>query len=61
MKEFYERANNILHRVMRVVDDIDKGERESKARRDKEIKSLLLCRQELLELVEMQIKENGDG
>jgi len=59
MKEFYEQANTILHRIMRVVDTIDKDRRVSNAKWDKEIATLLLARQELLGLVEIKAKENG--
>ena len=59
MKDFYEQTNTILHRIMRVVDTIDKDRRDSNAKWDKEIATLLLARQELLGLVEMKAKENG--
>ena len=59
MKDFYEQTNTILHRIMRVVDTIDKDRRDSNAKWEKEISTLLLARQELLGLVEMKAKENG--
>ena len=61
MKEFYEQANSILHRIMRVVDNIDRDRREANAKWKKEIQTLLLARQELLGLVELKAKENGNG
>ena len=59
MKEFYEQTNTILHRIMNVVDNIDRDRRESNAKWKKEIEILLLARQELLGLVELKEKKNG--
>jgi len=60
-KDFYEQVNTILHRVMNVVDNIDRDRRESNTKWKKEIQTLLLARQELLGLVELKAKENGNG
>jgi len=59
MKEFDEQISNLLHRIMRVIDNIDRDRREFNERSTKEIQALLISRQEILRLVELKAKENG--
>ncbi len=59
MKEFDEQINNLLHTIMRVIDNIDRDRREFNSRSTKEITQLLLARQEILRLVELKEQENG--
>ena len=54
MKEFDEQINNLLHTIMRVIDNIDRDRREFNSRSTKEITQLLLARQEILRLVELK-------
>jgi len=61
MKEFDEQINNLLHTIMRVIDNIDRDRREFNSRSTKEITQLLLARQEILRLVELKEQENGNG
>jgi len=59
MKEFDDQINNLLHTIMRVIDNIDRDRREFNSRSTKEITQLLLARSEILRLVELKEKENG--
>ena len=59
MKEFDEQINNLLHTIMRVIDNIDRDRREFNSRSTKEITQLLLARSEILRLGELKEKENG--
>jgi len=58
MKEFDDQINNLLHRIMRVIDNIDRDRREFNERSKKEIQALLVSRQEILNLVELKAKES---
>ena len=59
MKEFDDQINNLLHTIMRVIDNIDRDRREFNSRSTKEITQLLLARSEILRLVELKEQENG--
>jgi len=59
MKEFNDQINNLLHTIMRVIDNIDRDRREFNSRSTKEITQLLLARSEILRLVELKEQENG--
>lgn len=57
-KEYDIQINHLLHRVMKVVANIEKDRLEFNRRSKKEITTLLLARQEILNLVELKAKEN---
>ena len=61
MTEFDNQINILLHRIMRVIDDIVMDRRAAERNRDREIQALLLARQEILQLVNLKAKENGNG
>jgi len=58
MKEFDDLINNLLHRVMRIIDNIERDRREYNGSCKKEINALLMARQEILNLVALKAKEN---
>jgi len=59
--EYDEQTKVLLHTIMRAIDNIDKDKRAYNESHDREMKILLLARQQLLDLVILKNKENGHG
>ena len=58
-KEITEEINKLLHRIARVIGDIDKEKKDFEDNLSQNIRDLLICRSEILKLVEILNEENG--
>ena len=59
--EYDEQTKVLLHTISRAIASIDKLKKEFIDGIDKEVKILLLAREQLLDLVLLKAKENGNG
>lgn len=57
--EIAQEVSTLLHKIARVIGDIDKEKKCFKQKMDRNIKGLLVCREEVLKLVRLINKENG--
>lgn len=58
-KEVMKEITTILHRIARVIGDIDKEKKTFEDNLSQNVRDLLICRSEVLKLVGMLNKENG--
>ena len=59
--EVAERICSILHRVARITNEVAEDKKSSDEKLDKHIADLYMCRTEILDLVEILNKNNGEG